>query len=170
MHWFTGDEHFGHKAIMRYCDRPFKNVDVMMERIIYLHNQLVQPGDTVWHLGDFIWYGPDRNHYYRLVMKKYKEGVTHHLVLGNHDSAKPFMYVDVGFATVHTAITLNIEGLDLVLAHDPAVYCATNKEAILICGHVHTLFKVLPKERVVNVGVDMWDFSPVSLEQIRSLF
>jgi len=33
-----------------------------------------------------------------------------------------------------------------------------------ICGHVHTLF--LKKGNNINVGVDVWDFYPVSLETI----
>ena len=166
MIWFTGDEHFGHKNVIHHCKRPFKDINKMRDTIITNVNKVTKPGDTVWHLGDFIWYGPDRKNYYLDIMKRYREGVTHHLILGNHDSANPFMQVDVGFTTVHTAMPLEIDGIKFILAHDPSVYCYVDENSVLICGHIHTLFKTLPDSRTINVGVDMWDFCPVSIVQI----
>lgn len=32
-----------------------------------------------------------------------------------------------------------------------------------MCGHIHGLFKAVKK--VLNVGVDVWDFKPVSWEE-----
>jgi len=32
--WFTADFHFGHKNIIRYCDRPFASVEQMNEIIL----------------------------------------------------------------------------------------------------------------------------------------
>ena len=38
----------------------------------------------------------------------------------------------------------------------------------VICGHVHKLWKVIPY--VVNVGVDVWDYRPVSFENVINCF
>jgi hypothetical protein len=35
-------------------------------------------------------------------------------------------------------------------------------DTILLCGHVHNLFKILPDKNVVNVGVDVWNFKPIT--------
>jgi calcineurin-like phosphoesterase family protein len=166
MIWFTGDEHFDHREIIRYCNRPFKSKDEMNNVIIKRFNEVVNVNDTVWHIGDFSMYGAERAHFFRSMMKKYKEGVNHHLVLGNHDEASAFFYVKIGFTTVHTAMPMEIAGIKFVLAHDPAVYCAIDKNTVLLCGHIHTLFKTLPENRVINVGVDAWNFYPINLEQI----
>jgi calcineurin-like phosphoesterase family protein len=37
----------------------------------------------------------------------------------------------------------------------------------LLHGHVHTTWKF--KDRMINVGVDQWDFTPVSLDQIKAV-
>ncbi len=41
MIFFTGDEHFGHKNVIKYCNRPFSDVDEMDREIIKRHNEVV---------------------------------------------------------------------------------------------------------------------------------
>jgi calcineurin-like phosphoesterase family protein len=48
--------------------------------------------------------------------------------------------------------------------HDPE-YIWTDD--IILCGHVHE--KWLRKDNKINVGVDQWDFKPITLEQILSV-
>lgn len=50
--WFTADHHFGHANILRYCKRPFADVEEMNEALIANWNRVVAKGDTVYHLGD----------------------------------------------------------------------------------------------------------------------
>ena len=52
-YFFTSDEHYGHTNIIKYCDRPFKNVDDMDTEIIKRHNEVVGDEDIVIHAGDF---------------------------------------------------------------------------------------------------------------------
>jgi calcineurin-like phosphoesterase family protein len=88
------------------------------------------------------------------------------LILGNHDKLNPFKYVEAGFESVHTSLVLD----KFFLAHDPALLAAMPLEYTMLCGHVHGLFKSMRDAQgrlVVNVGVDVWDYKPVSLEQLE---
>jgi len=53
MRWVTGDTHFFHKNIIRYTNRPFKNVNEMNYEMVRRWNSVVGEKDTVYHLGDF---------------------------------------------------------------------------------------------------------------------
>ena len=51
--FFTSDTHFNHTNIIRFCNRPFKDVIHMNETIIANWNSVVGPDDIIFHLGDF---------------------------------------------------------------------------------------------------------------------
>ena len=172
--WYTADQHFDHGAIIQYCDRPFpfepNNIKEMLraimnmnEHIIEEHNKLVKPGDEVWHLGDFTMRGFD---YKERVRKRFIDPLhgTKHLIYGNHDRFGPREYVDMGFASAHSSY--HQELLDIYLTHDPAT-SVTRKDKLWLCGHVHDLFKTT--KNVINVGVDVWNFRRVHLDEIIKL-
>ena len=165
MNFFTADWHFFHKQIIEYCNRPFKNEKHMRNKLINNFNETVRKEDTTFVLGDAAMLGGSQWESLKGVIRKLNG--TKHLIYGNHDEFRWQRYIDVGFTTVHSALWLTEDGLDIVMAHDPSVYCAIKPGSILLCGHIHTLFKSIPKQLVVNVGVDMWDFKPVTIKQIR---
>jgi len=102
--FFTGDEHYGDKGIIRYCNRGYSSPKKMNEDIIFRNNSVVKPEDTVYHLGDFT-FNNDLN-LIRDILKQLNG--SHVLILGNHDKIDPFSLIDAGFMSVHTALTLKI--------------------------------------------------------------
>lgn len=48
----TSDLHLGHYNIIRYCKRPFNNLDDMNTKLVRNWNSVVSPKDTVYFLGD----------------------------------------------------------------------------------------------------------------------
>lgn len=52
-HFFVGDTHFGHVGILNMAMRPFSDIRAHDRALIDEWNALVNPTDTVWHLGDF---------------------------------------------------------------------------------------------------------------------
>jgi calcineurin-like phosphoesterase family protein len=167
--YFTADWHLFHGNIIEYCNRPYKNINHMHQIMQSEHNCVVTPQDEVWHLGDVTMLSSE---YARKVAKEISKfnGIKH-LVLGNHDEWRASSYENAGFWTVHTAMWFEHEGFTFYMMHDPAKYTVieNNPKAIMLCGHIHKLFKhLLPEKRIINVGVDVWD-TPVSLEQICDL-
>jgi calcineurin-like phosphoesterase family protein len=162
---FTADMHFEHANIIKYCNRPFKNVQHMNKLLISRYNQVVKPEDTVYFIGDLT----IKPRSYKSALYAFIQNLqgTKHLILGNHDYFEPFDYVDIGFESVHTQLEILDDGMDLnlLLVHDPAKAYTTDK--IVIHGHIHDMWK--KKGNAINVGVDVWDFKPVSILQIRKL-
>lgn len=166
-HWFTADPHFSHNNIIRYTDRPFKNHKEMDNVLIKNINDLVSPQDVVYYIGDFSMLSGSRwQHIEKIVSKINGQKV---LILGNHDALTPFKYIELGFHSVHTSLSIQLEGYKFIMNHDPSAYCMIPKDCIFLCGHIHNLFKILPDKRTINVGVDVWDYKPVSLETIISV-
>lgn len=50
--YFSSDLHFNHVNVIKYCNRPWVDVDEMNEGLIDRWNTMVKPADTVWILGD----------------------------------------------------------------------------------------------------------------------
>jgi calcineurin-like phosphoesterase family protein len=163
MIFFTSDEHYHHKAMIGHCDRPFKDFNVMNNKLIENHNSVVGEKDTVYHLGDFVF--PLHNNTNKVSSILDKLNGKHHLILGNHDELKPFSYVNAGFLSVHTA--LEMDELAMWLSHDPSIFCVMPSYYWLLCGHVHTLFHV--HNRCINVGVDVNNYTPISLTEIQKI-
>jgi calcineurin-like phosphoesterase family protein len=168
---FTADEHYFHENIAKYTNRPWIGVKANNNGLIAAHNKVNQTGETVWHIGDFTMASEEYVGKVRKQVIQRLNGI-HHLVLGNHDSWKPFRYVDNGFVSVHTSFWFSHDEYTFVLAHDPSIYTVLENEekTFMLCGHIHKLFQhLLPQKRIINVGVDVWDYKPVSFEQICDL-
>jgi calcineurin-like phosphoesterase family protein len=165
MDWFTADWHFLHDKIIEYCDRPFKNINKMQRYIIKRVNEHVDAeNDTLYVIGDITL----KNSMYKynienLVSQMKCEKI---FILGNHDKMNAFHYVDMGFKSVHTYLYLPEREYHLV--HDPSA-CQDIENKKWVCGHVHNLFTQL-HGRVINVGVDVWGFRPVSADELELLW
>ena len=165
MQYFTADTHFGHTNIIYHTNRPFKNTNEMDNKLIDNFNSIVGSQDDLYIIGDYSMVGPTKRLYLEKITRRL---IGHkHLILGNHDRLKPFKYIDIGFESVHTSLELHIPEIGrCLLNHDPSVSCMV-RDWILLCGHVHDLFRSI--DYVINVGVDVWDFKPVSISQIEDI-
>jgi calcineurin-like phosphoesterase family protein len=163
MIFFTADLHMGHENIIEYTNRPFTGLGKMEQTIIARYRKVVTAEDTVYFLGDLSIKGSQHRAHLDWILEQLPG--TKILILGNHDKFSPFTYVDAGFQSVHTSLDIG----EFVLVHDP-VKCLVAKNRRWLCGHIHTLFKMNRKGNVLNVGVDQWEFYPVSLEEVRREF
>lgn len=158
MIWFTSDEHFGHENIIRFCNRPFSSLHEMNKTIIDNHNSLVDEKDTVYHLGDFCISKNAAPFYERL-------NGNHIFLRGSHDKWQKH---DNLFAPYNDLLELKIDSLFIVLCHYAMrTWPRSHYGSIQLFGHSHG--RLDNGRNQWDVGVDVWDFKPVSLEQIKKM-
>ena len=78
--FFTSDTHFNHANIIRFCNRPFKDVEQMNEVMIANWNSVIGKDDTVFHLGDFCLGGAAE---WTKILERLNGKI--YLIMGNHD-------------------------------------------------------------------------------------
>jgi calcineurin-like phosphoesterase family protein len=155
--FFTSDTHFGDHRTINIHKRPFASAAAMDAALIAAWNQVVGPGDVIWHLGDFARSAPAAE-----ALLAQLNG-SKHLVTGNNDPAGT--RVAAGWESVADYVELDAESRKLVLCHYPfRSWNGQAKGAINLHGHSHGRMKPLPRQ--VDVGVDAWEFRPVSLAQL----
>lgn len=163
--WFTSDLHFKHKNIIKYCKRPFENVDDMTEELIAIWNETVAKEDVVFILGDFCFGGYAR---WEEILKQLNGEI--HLVLGNHDPEKiANKLLEKGYLkSVSSMELIEVDGQELFLCHFPMMDWP-NKErgSIMLHGHIHLMYGDTDlSENHYDVGVDHNDYEPVCLSEI----
>ncbi len=141
--------------------RPFGSVAEMDEVLVTRWNEIVAPADEVWHLGDFA---------VRAKTERVAEllGRLHgrkHLITGNNDG--PATLEAPGWRSIGPYADIEVDGVRLILCHYAfRTWDAMYKGAYNLHGHSHGL--LAPMARQVDVGVDVWDFRPIDVAQIRS--
>ena len=157
--FFTSDTHFGHGGSLGLFRRPFASVAAMDQAMIAGWNAVVGPDDDIWHLGDFAIKQPAAavvEWLERLNGKK-------HLVAGNNDP--PSTRELEGWESVQSYLEIEADGVSLVLCHYPFRSWRNMATGSLdLHGHCHGRLK--PQPRQVDVGVDVWDFHPITLTEI----
>ena len=156
-YWFTADTHFDHSKIIEYCKRPFKSINHMNMELIRKWNKKVKPGDTIFHLGDFCFKGGKQGG--KLGRSFFEKQLNGKIILikGNHDNNN----------SIIEDMIIRHGGKYFHLVHNPE---EAESEYNLV-GHIHDkwLIKKSKNKILINVGVDVWDFYPISINQINEL-
>lgn len=190
--YFTADTHFNHEAIIKYCNRPFKDRFQMNEVLVDRINSRVKSDDLLYFLGDWCYKNKDEN------WKFWKDTINANIIFvqGNHD-------IPNKVKTDIVQILLRKSGISINLIHDP-IYANPYYE-LNLCGHVHEKFRFIDFESyyqrlsenivddkrwvskrdwfvnkwktadktktfIINVGVDVNNFYPFSFDEIMSIY
>jgi len=156
--YFVSDMHFGHSNIIKYENRPFKNIKEMDATIIKNWNSVVKKDDKVFVLGDVSFYDKEKTAEIIYSLNGYKI-----LILGNHDNERSLhWWKSVGFDEV---IKYPIIYDDFyILSHEP-MYLNENMPYMNIHGHIHNL--KYESKQFFNVSVECIDYTPISFEKIK---
>jgi len=167
--WFISDTHWGHANIIKYSNRPFKDVNEMNELMLNEWNALVKPNDTVYHNGDvaFMPYPKLKSYLWRL-------NGDIHLVLGNHDKDITKNRVDLlnqgKIKTIVHYNELKLPGCPMICLfhYGQRVWNKSHHGSILLYGHSHG--SLPPFGKSVDVGVDCKEiteeYRPIHLDEV----
>ena len=159
--FFVSDTHFGHANILTFenngvKERPgFSCVEEMDETMVDNWNRVVREHDRVYHLGDVVMNRRCLSIMDRLNGKKV-------LIKGNHDIFPLKDYVkhfeDIRAYKVFPA-------LGIICSHIPVhPDQLSGRFKLNFHGHLHR--RKLDDQRYVNLCVEHWNYTPVTLEQI----
>jgi calcineurin-like phosphoesterase family protein len=164
--WYTADLHFGHENVIEFCDRPFKTVEEMDTTLLANMRKRVKKGDEIWILGDFAFGPRAKDRFYLSYLFGKIPCNKRHLVIGNHD-AQPIL--DLPWTSVNNLVEVRDGSLkqNNTLCHYPMVtWNHSRRGALQLFGHVHGNW--MGSRNSVNVGVDVWDYYPVTINEIEA--
>lgn len=155
-YFIISDTHFGHKNIIKYCDRPFKNVEEMDKTLIENWNKTVSNQDTVLHLGDFALCSKERA---RQIMSQLNGKKI--LIKGNHDNWSDEFYRSIGFDYVSKFPIIWHDFY--ILSHAPLQMGQTLGVYFNYFGHVHNNPVYQNSDNAKCVCVERTDYKPILL-------
>lgn len=180
MNYYIADTHFGHENIIKYdaqngC-KKFSSIEEHDNLIIKNWNERVKPDDNVYILGDFSWlYARETEE----IIKKLNGNKF--LIKGNHDRWSKDGTCRKLFQGIYDYKTITDGRHAVVMSHYPILfYQGQHRGAIHLYAHVHCtkehyLYQEACKHiaettdipfAVYNVGCMLWDYKPVTLEEI----
>lgn len=184
--WFSADFHLGMQDILRFEQRPFKNIDKMNEALLRSCNQrakvyyrqdiagnkIVVDRDTIIHVGDLCSFGQDRGNEGLSIKPQEltsQIAATFINLRGNHDLNNKVKSVGTSLMT-----NLGKKYQHVTVCHYPTydVRCDPLPRGtyLHLCGHVHRRWKHCLDTTNgilnINVGVDVWGYKIVSEDEI----
>lgn len=171
MKWYTSDLHFSYEKIINLCNRPFKDVSEMNNKILENFREKIGKDDFLFILGDVSAYGQKPEY---LIRK-----IPGHKILikGNHDKSliKRHSFRQCFTDIVSNEIvrdTVDDQEVKIFLTHYPmAEWDGYWKRIWQFYGHVHNnphggaaLMSMIPT--AINVGVDVQNFMPKTAEDL----
>lgn len=176
--WFISDNHFSHKNIIKYCNRPWnhgkdengelivtdEDVQEMDNEMIRRWNSVVGKNDIVWNLGDFCFGGKENA---ERIFPQLNGKIN--LVMGNHDHYKISWYYDLGFHRVYDRHIIIHDFV--ILSHAPLMFLNNNCPFFNIAGHIHdsTAYQTWTKTQCI-VCVERHNYYPVSWKTIKQKY
>lgn len=183
--FYISDTHFFHDYALRFDNRPYSNMDEMLDDMMKRWNSRVSNADHVYIAGDFVWHmGPEAEAYMR------KLNGNLHLIIGNHDRfIKNKRFTKRFEEIVYYKEMRDTDGEaehPIVICHYYIPYYNTHRyHGILIHGHSHNTDEskfersITEENRlagfkpeIYNVGcmLPYMDYAPRTLQEIKSRY
>lgn len=158
--YHIADLHLGHKNVHNFR-KQFSSAEEHDEIILQNFAKTIRPNDTVWLYGDIAFTLEALAQVKKLPGKK-------HLILGNHDKSPDRKEISIHhLIDVYEDIHGFLRKYNYWLSHCP-IHPDELRGRRNICGHSHN--HIIADPNYLNVCAENIDFTPISLEQINSIF
>ena len=176
--FFTSDFHIGHKNVIKFDNRPFKDLDEMSETIIERWNSVVSENSIVYFLGDLSYRA--KTDYVKWFVHQLNGDIR--VIMGNHDWLNELLKLE-RFSDIQTSkrvvINDHIDGEKTFfeLSHYPhLIWNKHHHGSIHLHGHSHQNLTTSEygkntyyKRNVIDVGCMGYDYTPLSLENVMNI-
>ena len=168
MKWFTSDWHLGHENVMKFSDRPFKDINHMNESIISNMISAVRPGAELFFIGDLAW----RRSALDSFFDRWPKNVNFPWILGNHDKHwQPFKKKCASIGDMKK--TKVGSGHVIIMCHYPMLtWDKSHYNSWQLFGHHHQhshgtdKLDQMIQGKMMNVNIEWNNFMPYSESEI----
>lgn len=168
----VSDTHFSHGQILVYePTRQFDNYEAMDEYMISRWNEVVNPEDTLYHLGD-VYIGSSKRRDYVLPQLNGNK----HLLIGNHDRITKTAWAKQGFTVIPGRYFMIDPDIPIIYSHYPIENAIEDGQRLLdmgyfnVHGHVHTNISHLDQSNHLCISVELTEMGPVDYEWILAIY
>ena len=167
--WLTADEHYFHRKIMGYQNRPFSSLDEMNNSLVERHNDAVGDQDVVIHIGDFSF---GRGEDFSRIAERLRG--THFFMDGSHDRAMREYFTqnhqwregEGRFFLLPKLFEFTFGKTKVVLCHYAMEsWWASHYPESSVHFHGHSHGRFTSAKQAIDVGVDTNDFRPYQVEE-----
>lgn len=157
--WVWSDQHFNHKNIIGFTDRPFESMDEMNKAMLRNYRAVVQDEDLVLFGGDVSFGSISEARAMLAGLPGEKI-----LVLGNHEVDKDGGWREHAcFDVVTLAFDFVMEDRLIWVTHVPLDNEYLPEGVVNLHGHTH---RTLVGPRHINMSVELTGYAPVSLREL----
>lgn len=183
---FTSDYHIGHKNIIKFSNRPFKEVLEMNEAIRDRHNAVCDKDTIVFNLGDALLLPRQSNRAVETELLREAKSLLQsfkgkiYYLPGNHES--DIVTIRECWTLMPPLVDLTVgkgsEAQHIVLCHYALrTWNKAHYGSWHLFGHSHgglkldngTLMVESDRGRCIDVGVDTNDYYPYSFEDVKKI-
>ena len=190
MIFFTSDTHFNHANIIKYCNRPWlqkgdldgngnwvssrireQRAHEMNEALIVNWNNVVSEDDIVYHLGDFAFVKTAKD----LIRIRNRLNGRIAIIHGSHDKMEFWngIHTEKNTPLLNMRLRKAVFGIDqnITLCHcKMAIWEKKHYGAWHLYGHSHGTAPEELGSLSTDIGIDCWDYAPVSLDRLVEYF
>lgn len=162
--FFISDTHFGHRAIIDLCGRPFADRDAMDAAMIKTWNNVVPHDGVVYHMGDFSFRSKTDT---IEILKKLNGSII--LIRGNHDHHATKPGLRERFADVRDYAEVKLADEFMILMHYPLEsWNRMHYGSWHLHGHSHGNIPDFGKR--MDMGVDARGvYTPMAFSTLKAL-
>jgi len=123
-----------HRNVLKYSERPFKDISEMNVKLLENINNSVEPGDEIYFLGDI---GHSHKEV-KLFFDNLKSGIGFHWIIGNHDKKLLTAAPKKRVSSISYIKEIYVEKKPIILCHYPMLtWDKSHYNSWHLFGHHH---------------------------------